>query len=244
MGDFKFEDGVEYVKIYGLQRSGTNFLSHLINKNFENTKSLVNMGGWKHGYYHSAEALGRECHVLAVVKNPYSWLVSMYRYWGPDKQKQIGMDLEGVTFSEFVRNRAIFERQKGVPYLFRAANPVQHWNDMNFHWLSIKLKEKKLSVVTYEAALMAPEWTLNTIAHTLGLTVVESSKAEFVTKCEKICLPGGEETKLSEQDWTGREFYENQEYLKEFDGPLLDFVNSQLDLDLMTHFGYQFEEKV
>lgn len=38
----------DYIKIYGLQRSGTNYLKALLEHNFD-VRVLQNIGGWKHG---------------------------------------------------------------------------------------------------------------------------------------------------------------------------------------------------
>ena len=146
MNVFELDPSTEYIKIHGLQRSGTNYVSHLINENFENTKVLVNTGGWKHGFYMAPWVLGKEVHVVVVVKNPYAWLVSVYDYW-TTRRLNVGPDLRGVPFTDFVRNRIYFEKQRDVPYLFRASNPVQHWNDMCFHWTSILFNENRIRII-------------------------------------------------------------------------------------------------
>lgn len=38
-----------YIKLYGLQRTGTNYIQWLIENNFDDVKVLVNELGWKHG---------------------------------------------------------------------------------------------------------------------------------------------------------------------------------------------------
>ena len=114
----------EPIKIYGLQRSGTNWLGFLIQENFKDVRVLVNEGGWKHGYYIIPWSLKKEVDIISIIKNPYSWLVSVYNYWGPDRKKNIGPNLKGVDFDTFVRNRYLGEQQKGIPFIMRAKNPV------------------------------------------------------------------------------------------------------------------------
>ena len=41
---------MKYFKIYGLERTGTNYTSSLIEENFDYVKVFMNIGGWKHGH--------------------------------------------------------------------------------------------------------------------------------------------------------------------------------------------------
>lgn len=229
---FTFEAGTEYIKVHGLQRSGTNYLGHLIEENFENTKSLMNVGGWKHGPYCAPWSLGREVHVLTITKNPYSWLVSLYYYWS---ETDIGPDLTNVSFGEFVRSKAVFEQQQGIPYLMLASNPVQHWNSMNYHWLSIRMNQKKSLVIPYEALLVNVGQALEVIAADLGVKV----KAKPVVP-NSIMQVGEEQPKQTDEAFYKSDYYLKQHYLEEYDDDLLRFVNSQLDPEVMSTLGYSY----
>ena len=91
---------MKYLKIYGLQRSGTNFLKYLIEQNFD-CFVLQNWLGWKHGrvvFLKENEQMVRDlCHCeltpeqkayikfsntprIAIRKNIHAWLVSYQRY--------------------------------------------------------------------------------------------------------------------------------------------------------------------
>ena len=233
------DENTEYIKIHGLQRSGTNYLSYLINENFVNTKALINLGGWKHGAYSAPWMVGKEVHVLAITKNPYAWLTSVFHYWGPEKKLRIGPDLEGITFEEFVMNRLIAEGQRDVPYLFRASNPVQFWNNWNLHWSSIRLNNKKLHFITYESLINYTEETLNKIGDILDL----KRKSADMKDCDETFTPSGEAMKLSGEKFKKLNFYKNQEYLNQFNDDLLKFVNEEVDLELMLYFGYDLVNK-
>jgi len=232
---FGMDPNIEYIKIYGLQRSGTNYLSHLMNENFQNTKVLVNLGGWKHGFYSVPWSVGKEVHVLIIVKSPYSWLVSMYKYWGPNKKLNIGPDLSGVSFDDFVRNRVYFERQRDVPFLFRCSNPVDHWNNMNFHWASIRMNQKKLCVIPYESLLTDPDKSIQETGSALGLKM----KSKF-KNFDSTFTPAGENMKPSDQKFTRKEFYLKGDYVDYFTPDLVEFVNKNLDMELMINFGYEY----
>lgn len=228
------DPNTEYIKIHGLQRSGTNYLSHLVNENFDHVQVLVNLGGWKHGHYMAPWAIGKEVHVLVIVKNPYSWLVSAFKYWGPNKPLKIGPDLDGVSFDDFVRNRCYLERQRDVPYLIRSSNPVQHWNNMNFHWMSIRMNSKQLFVISYEKILEDSEECVRAMSESLGL----KRKTQF-TSCDFTFVPSGETLAPTDERFN-RDYYQQQNYMSYYSPELLEFVNEQLDLDLMVKFGYEF----
>ena len=229
----ELQPNIEYVKIHGLQRTGTNYLSHLVNENFTDTQILVNLGGWKHGHYHAPWFLGREVHVLVLVKHPYSWLISMYNYWGLKRELRIGMDLRGVSFDNFVRNRAIFELQRDIPYLFRASNPIQHWNNMYFHWMTIRLNAKKVCFVKYEELLKNHAETIAKVGEIFQL----SRKSEFVDS-DSTFTPSGETIKPAEEKFTSRDYYLQDEYFKFYTPALIEFVNEQLDLEVLDHYNY------
>ena len=241
MSKIELEPDVNYVKIYGLQRSGTNYMAHLLNTNFKNTKVLVNLGGWKHGAYAAEWILGQKVPLLIVVKNPYAWLKSVHDYWGPKREKNIGPDLRNVAFEQFVRGRVTLEQQKGVPYLYRASNPVQYWNNMNFHWTSIQLEntDLKVCVMTYEAMLYSLEAVLLQISDALDLDPV-SDDFSF-QGCENTFVPAEETIVVSDEKFDRLEYYRQKRFLRSYSPELLDFVNSNLDLELMRGFGYPLE---
>jgi hypothetical protein len=236
MDEHNLDPSLEYIKIHGLQRSGTNYLSYLINENFENTKVLVNLGGWKHGHYMAPWSVGKEVHVVVIVKNPYSWLTSVYDYWGTSRRLRIGPDLTGVPFEDFVQNRIYVEAQKDIPYLFRASNPVQHWNNMNFHWTTIRLNSKSLFVVTYESLLSNQEQCLQQISKSFGLT-----RKPKLESCDNVVLPSDEEIHIGDKKWDKERFYKNEQFMDMYSPETLKFVNDQLDLDLMIGLGYEYK---
>jgi hypothetical protein len=230
----QLDPAIEYVKIHGLQRTGTNYLSHLVNENFEKTQVLVNLGGWKHGHYHAPWFLGQEVHVLVLAKHPYSWLVSIYKYWNKKRELRIGMDLNGVSFDNFVRNKAIFELQRDIPYLFRASNPIQHWNNMYFHWMTVRMNAKNVCFIKYEELLSNPESTVDKIGQTFGL---QRKSGTFVDSKNDFA-PAGELLRQEDSEFKAREYYLQDEYFKSYTPELLDFVNKELDLEVLDHYNY------
>ena len=41
---------MQYIKIFGKERVGTNYLEEILKQNFNNIEVLTNQFGWKHGY--------------------------------------------------------------------------------------------------------------------------------------------------------------------------------------------------
>jgi hypothetical protein len=238
MAQIKYlERRVNYVKIHGLQRSGTNYLAYLVNENFKNTEILVNAGGWKHGCYCIRDIMGDdELHVLVIVKNPFAWLFSVYDYW---KHNSLGPDLTDVSFEDFIKGRATFEYQSSVPFMIRAANAVQYWNNMNYHWASIRLKEKNVCVVAYERLLDDKKKTLDAISEKFGL----DKKHKNYKNTNKQPTPSGEEVKMSDRKFEKKKFYLDCQYLNAYSPSLIEFVNKEVDPELMQIFGYEMVKK-
>lgn len=234
------ETKIKFIKIYGLQRSGTNYVSHLLNSNFKNTKVLVNVGGWKHGHYALPYAFKEEMDLAIVFKNPYAWLRSVYEYWGPDKKLNIGPDLRNVSFEDFVKSRATYEIQKGVPYLIRAANAVQYWNNMNYHWLTIMTEKSKICHITYESVLVAMHKTLLQLMEVYQIEP-KSEDLDF-TESKFTFTPSGESLKQNKEDqFDKKEYYIQSKYLQHYTPELIDFVNQNLDQEVMQKLGYKME---
>lgn len=233
-------DKVKFIKIYGLQRSGTNYVTHLLNTNFKNTKVLVNVGGWKHGHYAIPYIFPEEIDSAIVFKNPYAWLWSVYEYWGPNKKLNIGPNLEGVSFEQFVKSRATYEVQKGVPYLIRAANAVQYWNNMNYHWLTIMPQKSRVCHITYESVLASMHKTLLQLMEVYGLDPV-SENLDFKGS-NYTFTPSGENLKENkESKFSKQSYYTQSKYLEHYTPELIDFVNQNLDQEVMQRLGYRME---
>ena len=96
---------INYFKIYGQMRTGTNYISATLLNNFLDTNVFMNIGGWKHGklieYPDSFELvsnvdittknnididktidifMNNNVNFLVIIKNPYMWIKSMSIY--------------------------------------------------------------------------------------------------------------------------------------------------------------------
>lgn len=218
------------IKIFGLQRSGTNWLTSLLRRNFRDVDVWVNKGGWKHGYWRPSNA---KANILVVSKSPYAWLHSVYRYWGPERKLNIGPDLRDVSFRDFLGSRLVLEQQRDVPFLYRAANPIQHWNNMHLHWLSIR--GENVVQVQYEALLANIHKPLLQIMDRFNLDPI--SKDLKFENTMQTCLPSGEDTRLSSTNFDASHYHQAK-FMEAYDSELLAFVNQNLDPDVMKMLGY------
>jgi len=200
----------KYLKLYGLQRSGTNYLKWIVEQNFE-CFVLQNWLGWKHGkvlYLKDDESYYRDlcrCELtteqkaeikfvntprIAIKKNVHSWLVSMHRYkffdWG-DYQRMVNIYYES-----------------------------------NVHY------EKHCFMVEYEELMFHPEDTLKCIQSMFSL----DRRGDWVLSSGDVMPRGGDE---HTDTWKGRyankkfktDYYKNKEYLNEI--PNLPKINAYLN---------------
>lgn len=136
------------IKLFGLERSGTNYLEWLIKNNCQRVRLLTNQLGWKHGvpskgfcklldpsglallpeeesalYSHRSfndTALthnirqiiaAKRLRVVIIVKNPYSWYLSIMRYY-----RWPQYPLQSAQFIRWSRvNRAYLKLQNNYP---------------------------------------------------------------------------------------------------------------------------------
>ena len=148
----------KYIKIYGIERSGTVFTQELIDLNLKGTYPISNGFGWKHGEVQDhlewlngseaddyfKEAYNSEVGCVIVIKNPYSWYNSIKRF--------IRRTPEYQPFD-------IFEQYR-------------RYNRLYLHWHKELIEKwhpfyKRAMVVKYEDLLSSTE-TLHEMAAVMG----------------------------------------------------------------------------
>ncbi len=196
-----------YIKMLGLQRSGVTFLGNVLNSQFE-IELILDDCGWRHGYY--TDLWGEEVDTICVIKNPYFWFVSLYEYYNKDKH---------LVFKDFIRSIIAFNAD-GFPYSYWALNPIQHWNNLVYHYDSIQLVNKHSLLVPFEVyAAMKNDF-------------LQMVKNKFALRDREICS----EVLLNQRQI---DFCTKCEYLNYYDNDDLKFVNCQLNHHLMNKIGYE-----
>ena len=236
----KTRAGGPELKEFGAHRSGTNFLRVILQENYE-VAVLTNTGGWKHGYYEVPKHLGREVDCAICVKNPYAWITSYYNFRNPKKE---------MPFAEYVRKPAIFE---GVGQRIECPNPMRFWVQMNEHWLSLELKERRKFLFRYENVLADPIGAVQELVRSLGLKrrqpllykvkravgLAGSEPRFFLPSIRLGAVPQKYKNchiKSGEPFDAGR--YTERKYLALFDPGSLEFINQQLDTSVLAQLSY------
>lgn len=124
------------VKVHGLMRTGTNYVSALLGENLDIPVLGPEEGGWKHGPIEEAD----DTTVVVVVKNPYTWLESFYK-WELRRQRT-----EAATLTEFALSPVSHRRMARV---WGAVDPIDAWNKANASWLQAE-RTGNVLVVRYE----------------------------------------------------------------------------------------------
>lgn len=235
---------VPELKQYGLHRSGTNFLRVILQENYE-VLVHANEGGWKHGYYELPQRLGRELHCLICFKNPYAWLFSLYNYRHPEKE---------LPFSAFVRQPLTVVPTDVEHGPIQSRNPARLWVEMNQHWLGIPLRDHRLFLFRYEQVLKEPYTSVQELVQTLGLRRRETlgqrmgkmlgvggETGDFFVPPRQLgaLRPDYKKKNLNRGEVFDPGKYTRHEYLAAYTQELLDFVNEQLNHELLERVGYE-----
>jgi hypothetical protein len=124
------------VKVHGLLRTGTNYVSALLGENLDVRVLGPEKGGWKHGPIDETE----DVTVVVVVKNPYTWLESFYR-WELIRQRT-----EAATLTDFASSPVSHPQLASV---WGGTDPIDTWNKATTSWIRAE-EGGNVLVVRYE----------------------------------------------------------------------------------------------
>jgi hypothetical protein len=202
------------LKIYGLIRSGTNFLEFLIRNNF-GFAPMVNEGAWKHGKI----SYDLDADVVIIYKDIYAWLYSIHKYSLDTDFFKNGK----VNLSEFIKSNFLFVENDAK---LESTNPITFFNECHDHYLKADTKRKKI-FIKYDEILSNTGEQLQSLATSLD---VPFDVSQIVYPIRQI-LPH-ETANLPAQkkfDYNKKNFYEQKKYMKFFNQADQNFINSQLD---------------
>ena len=183
--------------------------------------------GWKHALvkdplYISKFALvkNNDVHFITLTKNPYSWLLSLFRrpyhqYYKVKPDFETFLEMEWKT----VRRENI--RQT-------VANPIELWNIKNRGYL--ELQPLNTLNLTTESIFHDVESVLLQISTKFSINYLTSHFINFdhSTKYE------------SRNSEYYRDFYTNERWRPEISDSAISLINNHLDADLMEQFGYKY----
>jgi hypothetical protein len=182
--------------------------------------------GWKHTRLPAVETIRSyscmraDIAFVSLTKNPYSWLLSLYRNPYHSKFKDRKLDFE--TFLQTPWKTFLRENCPRV-----VASPIELWNIKNASYLQLQALNG-LNLTT-ESSLQDPASLIERIASHFSL---RRKSPDFV--------PYEKSTKQSDKDSNYyRDFYLNEKWRQELTAGALAIINRQVDRNLMNHFGYQ-----
>ncbi len=142
---------MKYVKIYGERNSGTIYLEWLLKKNLKIDIAETYDLGWKHRIAPSNdelnESIKKNVVFLCLVKNPYSWLLSLHM------RPYLHECLKKLGFSDFIKYSYGDYR-----------NPVVMWNQKNNSYWEMRNYVEHYEFFRYEDILAEPANVVNLIA--------------------------------------------------------------------------------
>lgn len=181
--------------------------------------------GWKHAIAPTPKDLEKIgiCHrtvfFVTLTKNPYSWLLSLYRR--PYHSRN-----ELMSFEEFLVTPWKTVGRENGPNAF--SNPVAMWNCKNRSYLELDGRSPVVNL-RYEDLLADPESVIHRIANRFDvklrgkavINVDQSTKEKSVKDFQYY-----------------REYYLQQNWKRELGREAIDIINDRLDEQLLTYFGY------
>lgn len=208
---------MKQIKIYGERNSGTIYLEWLLKNNFDIQLLDKPLTGWKHRIAPSQEEvseLDNDICYVCLVKNPYSWLLSMH------KRPTGHEELKDIRFRKFLV----------YPY-GDYRNPIIMWNLKNKSYFDLGTYTKNHTIVFYEDLLQDISAPLNAIAKRFALDVPPIYK-----NTRSLLL---HTTKVSGNKFHG-DYYIKEKWKQKLKPIHIDIINEFLDKELMDKLNYTF----
>jgi hypothetical protein len=241
---------VNFIKIFGERNCGTNYLQGMVSRNFEvdilpgkvNPKfrrlkelewvrflyfnfTFNHYFGWKHAQIDSmrisANPKSKDTLFLVITKNPYSFLLSLYKK--PYHYKEIKSDFE--TFLKTPWETVGFELGPA-----NYANPIELWNAKCNSYLEFKSSGLNVEVIKYEDLVSGPDVVFDRLYYTYGLVKTENYFSN-ITKSMK-----GDKQK----DFNFyKDYYLQQQWKDKLKSREIEIINRSLNHEVLNRLDYQ-----
>ena len=181
--------------------------------------------GWKHTFVKSDEELqkykilSRELSFVTLTKNPYSWLLSLYKrpyhqYFGEKKD-----------FISFLTRPWHTVGRENMHE--RVMSPVELWNKKNSSYLALAQNHPTLNI-KFEDLLADSERILCLICETFTYRW----KVKMFSNYNRSTKGENKDTQFYQ------DYYLNERWKEKLSGEALAIINRQLDDGIMSRFGY------
>ena len=212
------------IKIYGERNSGNNYLIKLLDSNIINLNPsvwLMHTEGrfsWTHGIpIPCDEANELKLNFIILVKNPYSWLLSLYR--NPHKTRRLRNQIRSKPFITFLK----------APFDF-STNPIQLYNQRIRYYLTFDKFVNKCIIIKFEDLIRIPMNCIDLVATKFNLQRHEN----FVNFSRRISS-GGNMLNIE----FNKDFYLQRKWKSKLNSEQILFINRQLDWELVNKLGYK-----
>lgn len=211
------------VKVFGERNSGTVYLEWLVQSNFKIDFQDYYTLGWKHRLAPNIDELTEDQKenilFLFIIKNPYSWLLSLHR------KPYHHDELKKLSFTEFLQ----------FPY-GDYTSPIDMWNKKTLSYLKLASEVNSAQIIRYEDLLAHPQNELETLGKTFDLI---ESFSWFTDMPNTISNNRGVTSKSFHKD-----YYLKDKWKKALKNEHLSIIAKNIDTQLMEHFHYELIESV
>jgi hypothetical protein len=202
--------------VYGLPRSGTNYLEFMLTRNL-NVSCPTNMYEWKHGPIEQ-----NRCKFFIIYKDPFSWLNSMYGY----SQKYELCPNKYRSISSFIRGEMVLDESVFNPRWYIRGNPVRIYNDMIGHYAG-NSSSLNCGILNYESFMLDSSDSMRKICSAANADMPSS----LVHPKDPIFneLVGIEA--VNHEVYENKNFYTNRSYMMHFSKNDVKFVSRRINRD-------------
>jgi len=206
------------IKVYGLLRTGTNYMTGLLDLNFNVFCLFSTEEGWKHGPCKFNEKFK----FVFIVKDPYSWVFSFWKW------EKIHNRTDSETLTEFLSGPVT---QPQLNANWNLVNPITAWNESLRSWRQYQDKDNVI-FVRYEDVIGSLSDQLEQIRTKFNLKPNYAEYRNLQARVDnwKTPIP---RPKLNP------DFYRNKEYLHAFTKHDINLMRQHLDAVLVESFGYK-----
>ena len=223
-------------KVFGLQRTCTNLMVHLLKLNFLVQPTEAG-GHWKHGPARGFpwEFEGHAVRLVICVKDPLAWLDSFYRWCRRNARADGEFSDPGLHASKFDKTYDFAQFLHSPCY--DQPTPMDRWNQLNRHWLELSGDDRLVQVVRAEDvyAPAGQRRTLRRIEREFGL----SRRCRLLhVEPRRVAVS----QRVTDKPMNP-EYFQQHVYLQSYTADLLDFLSRRVDHDLMARLNYRLPSR-
>lgn len=212
---------VSILSNYVLHASG--WQAHPVLKDWYNWATYSQHLGWKHTIVQPdsiPEKKGRRTLFLAIVKNPYAWILSAHK--SPHCPEH--PDLESFLTSSW----PTLGRENHTEPVY--ASPMHVWNKKAQSYIQLERTTYPVETFCYEEILESPEETVRDLEGRYRLPLCQHEIMNVERSTSK------DETAKSFEDF--RDYYLGREWCSDLQPHHAEIINRHIDLGTMTQYGY------